>query len=97
MGDVDFNEAIVQAIGDRAVPSIDSERLVEIYGDQQGAELADTITALVREATSMPIDWGDMTLAEGVRDILGRFGKKYPELSPQALHEIGRCVGWALR
>ncbi|SKS05554.1 Uncharacterised protein [Mycobacteroides abscessus subsp. abscessus] len=52
---------------------------------------------IVREAVAMPIDWGTMTLAEGVNDIMGRFSQKHPELSPQALEEIGRCVGWQLR
>jgi hypothetical protein len=32
-----------------------------------------------------------------VNDILQRFHKKHPDLSPEALHQIGRCVGWNLR
>lgn len=52
---------------------------------------------MVREAVAMPIDWGNMTLAEGVNDTMRRFGKVHPELSPDALEEIGRCVGWNLR
>jgi hypothetical protein len=38
-----------------------------------------------------------MSLEEGVNDILQRFRCKHPELSDEALHEIGRCVGWNLR
>ncbi|MCV7319464.1 hypothetical protein [Mycolicibacterium confluentis] len=45
----------------------------------------------------MPVEWGTKTLAEGVQDILGRFGAVHPELSVKALAEIGRGVGWRLR
>lgn len=45
----------------------------------------------------MPIDWGTMTLAQGVNDIMARFSERYPELSAEALQEIGRCVGWQWR
>lgn len=38
-----------------------------------------------------------MTLAEGVNDIISRFSVLHPELSPEALDQIGRCVGWQLR
>ena len=45
----------------------------------------------------MPIEWGDMTLVQGVNDIMARYGKIHPELSVDALREIGRCVGWNWR
>lgn len=92
-----INTAIVIAIGDTAVPHIDEQRLAETYGPAQAKSLMTQISELVREAISMPIEWGDKTLAEGVNDILKRFAEKHLELSHQALHEIGRCVGWNLR
>lgn len=41
--------------------------------------------ALLNQAivVSAPIEWGDMTLAEGVNDVMTRFGHKHPELSPK--------------
>jgi len=52
---------------------------------------------IVREASSMPIEWGTMSLVEGVNDIMARFSATYPELSREALFQIGRCVGWLWR
>ena len=92
-----INAAVVAAIQDTAVPRIDTEKLTEIYGAEQGELLNAQISDLVTEAVSMPIEWGTMTLKDGVKDILRRFHEKHPELSPEALHEIGRCVGWNLR
>jgi hypothetical protein len=45
----------------------------------------------------MPIEWGDMTLVQGVNDIMARFRKLHPGLTVDALREIGRCVGWNWR
>ncbi|SPM32190.1 hypothetical protein W7U_07140, partial [Mycobacterium terramassiliense] len=92
-----LNAAIVAAIKDTAVPHIDKEKLSEIFGAAQAEALNKNISGLVREAVSTPIEWGDMTLEEGVNDILRRFHMMHPELSEAALHEIGRCVGWNLR
>lgn len=92
-----INAAIVVAIGDTAVPHIDKEKMLEVYGPSQAESLIAHVSELVHEAVGMPIDWGNMTLAEGVNDILRRFREKHPELSHEALHEIGRCVGWNLR
>ncbi|BBZ34482.1 hypothetical protein AWB99_00095 [Mycolicibacterium confluentis] len=55
------------------------------------------VAATKDSAASMPVEWGTKTLAEGVQDILGRFGAVHPELSVKALAEIGRGVGWRLR
>ena len=92
-----INTAVVLAIKDSAVPRIDKEKVLEKFGITQGEVLNTKISELVREAVSMPIEWGDMTLEEGVTDILRRFHDRHPELSQDALHEIGRCVGWNLR
>lgn len=92
-----INEAIVVGIEGSAVPQVDRERLVAFYGKAGGSALADRVVELVREAVAMPIVWGDMTLAEGVNDIMGRFGQLHPELSPEAMDEIRRCVGWNFR
>ncbi|WP_237051980.1 hypothetical protein [Mycobacterium avium] len=92
-----INTAIVVAIGDTAVPHIDEQKLLEMYGPAHAESLTTQISELVREAVAMPIEWGNKTLAEGVNDILQRFHEKHPELSQEALHEIGRCVGWNLR
>jgi hypothetical protein len=92
-----INKAIVVAIKDSAVPHIDKGKVVESFGSAQGEVLTAKISQLVREAVGMPIEWGNMTLEEGVNDILRRFHDRHPELSKEALHEIGRCVGWNLR
>lgn len=92
-----LNAAIVAAIKDTAVPHIDREKIYEIFGSDQGEVICTRVADLVREAVSTPIEWGSMTLQEGVEDILQRFHDKHPELSAEALHEIGRCVGWNLR
>ncbi|MDY6997009.1 MAG: hypothetical protein SW019_10455 [Actinomycetota bacterium] len=92
-----MNEAVVAAIKDTAVPHVDRNKILELYGNEPGTDLADRVAALVKEAASMPIEWGQMTLAEGVQDILDRFSTLHPELSHEALREIGRCVGWQLR
>jgi hypothetical protein len=92
-----INLAVVAAIRDSAVPHVDNEKISEIFGADQGELLTRRVSDLVHEAVSMPIEWGNMTLEEGVNDILGRFHERHPELSQEALHEIGRCVGWNLR
>ncbi len=97
MDPADINAAIIVAIGDTAVPHIDEQKMLDVYGPAQAPSLIASVSRLVHEAAAMPIEWGDMTLAEGVNDILRRFHEKYPDLSQDALHEIGRCVGWNLR
>ncbi|MCV7101198.1 hypothetical protein [Mycobacterium palustre] len=92
-----LNAAVVLAIKDTAVPHIDMQKLSEVFGAEKAGVLSSRISGLIREAVNMPIEWGNMTLKEGVEDILLRFHEKHPELSPEALHEIGRCVGWNLR
>jgi hypothetical protein len=92
-----INAAIVVAIGDTAIPHIDEQKMLDVYGPAQAPSLIASVSALVHEAVAMPIEWGNMTLAEGVNDILRRFQEKHPDLSQEALHEIGRCVGWNLR
>jgi hypothetical protein len=92
-----INAAVVASIKGSAVPRINKEKLVEIFGTAQGEALTTKVSELVREAVGMPIEWGDMNLEEGVNDILRRFHNIHPELSQEALHEIGRCVGWNLR
>jgi hypothetical protein len=92
-----INSAIVIAIKDTAIPSVDGEKLSEVFGAAEGELLNAQITGLIHEAVGMPIEWGNMTLEEGVNDILRRFHERHPELSQAALHEIGRCVGWNLR
>jgi hypothetical protein len=47
--------------------------------------------------TAVPIEWGDMTLVQGVNDIMARFRTLHPGLTVDALREIGRCVGWNWR
>ncbi|WKG05767.1 hypothetical protein [Mycolicibacterium sp. HK-90] len=92
-----INEAIVLSISDSAIPRVDREKLIERYGANDGSVIADQVLALVKEAVAMPIEWGSMSLAQGVNDIMVRFGALHPDLSSQALEEIGRCVGWQLR
>lgn len=97
MDSADINTALVAAIKDSPVPSIDADQVKKIFGVTEGEALTLKISDLVREAVAMPIEWGDMTLAEGVTDILLRFHGKHPDLSDEALHQIGRCVAWNLR
>lgn len=97
MTDDELNNAIVAAIADTAIPHVDRDKVVALFGPEAGAILANRVSVLVREAASTPIEWGEMTLAEGVQDILDRFSTAHPELSSEALAEIGRCVGWQLR
>ena len=92
-----INEAIIISISETAIPRVDRQKLIDHYGEIEGSDMADRVIDLVREAVAMPIDWGTMTLAEGVNDIIGRFSQRHPELLPEALEEIGRCVGWQLR
>lgn len=98
MTEVDgISRAVVISIQDSAIPRVDSSKLIEAYGEEIGSTLSRKVNELVREAASMPIEWGNMSLAEGVRDIMGRFAQHHPGLSADALVEIGRCVGWQLR
>lgn len=93
----EINVAVVVAISNTAVPHIDKDRILETFGREKGEVLSRTVSDLVQEAVSMPIEWGTMALEEGVADLLGRFHDMHPELSQDAVHEIGRCVGWNLR
>ena len=97
MNDAELSRAIVEAIGDTAAPHVDTAKLLEIYGPETGEAVAAEVTALVREANAMPIEWGDMTLVQGVNDIMARFRALHPGLTVDALREIGRCVGWNWR
>ncbi|WP_082960374.1 MULTISPECIES: hypothetical protein [unclassified Mycobacterium] len=97
MDDNALNEPIVIAIKDSAVPRIDKQKLVERYGAGLGETLASEIATIIQEAVKMPIEWGGMTLEEGMNDIMKRFARFHPELSKEALHEIGRCVAWNWR
>ena len=97
MDDSELSRAVVEAIGHTAMPHVDKERLLEVYGPGRGAQVVAEVEALVREANAMPIEWGDMTLVQGVNDIMARFRTLHPGLSVDALREIGRCVGWNWR
>ena len=97
MNDSELSAAIVEAIGQTAIPHVDRERLIAIHGEESGAKLAEDVLALVRQANAMPIEWGDMRLVQGVNDIMSRFRKLHPGLTVDALREIGRCVGWNWR
>lgn len=92
-----INAAVVLAIKDSAVPKIDEQKLLDVFGVADGQWLVARVSTLVQEAVDMPIDWDNMTLEQGVAHILRCFHGKHPDLSPEALHEIGRCVGWNLR
>lgn len=97
MNDSELSRAIVEAIGHTAVPHVDKDRLIVVYGQRTGETVAADVLALVRQANAMPIEWGDMTLPQGVDDIMSRFRKLHPGLTADALCEIGRCVGWNWR
>lgn len=92
-----INSAIIAAIKGSDIPQIDQQKIIEVFGPSASGALSAQVVALVQEATRMPIEWGDMTLEQGVNDILRRFHELHPEISPEALHEIGRCVAWHLR
>ena len=79
-----INEAIVASIAESAIPRVDREKLIDLYGETEGIAVADRVVAIVREAVAMPIEWGDMTLAEGVNDTVGRFSQLHPEISGSA-------------
>jgi hypothetical protein len=97
MDDSEPSTAIVEAIGHTAVPHVDEARLVAIFGRETGAKVAADVLALVQQANAMPIEWGDMTLVQGVNNIMARFRELHPGLTVDALREIGRCVGWNWR
>lgn len=63
----EINRAIVLSIQSSAVPRVDGEKLFDAYGDDLGERLSSQVSELVKEAASMPIEWGAMSLAEGVR------------------------------
>lgn len=92
-----LNRAIVVGLADSAIPRIDRNKITQEFGDVLGPQIADVIEGLVKEAASTHIEWGSKTLREGVEEILDGIHRVHPELSPEALHEIGRCVGWQLR
>ena len=75
------------------MPGVSRDRILEVYGPIDGPVVFDEAVALVREAVAMPIEWGTMSLV----DIMARFSGVHPELSREALFEIGRCVGWQWR
>jgi hypothetical protein len=97
MTDPELSTAIVEAIGHTAVPHVDKGKLLSIYGQGPGSQVAAEVLALVQEANAIPIEWGDMTLVQGVNDIMARFRTLHTGLSVDALREIGRCVGWNWR
>lgn len=97
MNESALSDAVVEAIGHTAVPHVDSAKLIAAHGDAEGTKLAAAVLRLAQEANAMPIEWGDMTSVQGVNDIMARYGKIHPELSVDALREIGRCVGWHWR
>ena len=92
-----LNEAVVLSISESAVPGVDQEKILNAYGPADGPAIYDEVMKIVREAGSMPIEWGNMSLVEGVNDIMARFSAIHPELTRDALFQIGRCVGWLWR
>lgn len=92
-----LNEAIVLSISESAVPGVKRDKILNAYGPIDGPEIVEEVMKIVREASSTPIEWGTMSLAEGVNDIMARFSVIHPELTRDALRQIGRCVGWLLR
>jgi hypothetical protein len=92
-----ISAAIVEAIGDTAMPHVDRDKLLASYGQEQGTMLADEILALVQEASAIPIEWGDKTLVQGLNEVMSQFRQTHPGLTRDALREIGRCVGWSWR
>jgi hypothetical protein len=92
-----LNEAIIKSISGSAIPGVDRQVIMDAYGPEQGPQIYDEVLALVKEAGAMPIEWGNMTLVEGVNDIMARFSAIHPELTRDALFQIGRCVGWLWR
>lgn len=92
-----LNEAIVESISGAAVPGVNQQKILDKYGPVDGPAVFDEVMKIVREAASMPIEWGTMSLVEGVGDIMARFNAMHPELTCDALSQIGRCVGWQLR
>lgn len=54
---------------------------MDAYGPQDGPAINDEVLALVKEAIATPIEWGNMTLVEGVNDIMARFSAIHPELT----------------
>lgn len=97
MQDDDVNRAVVVGIADSAAPRVDRARIVQEFGDELGAQMADEVESLVREAAATPVEWGTKSLLQVVEEILEEVHRARPELSPDALHEIGRCVGWQWR
>jgi hypothetical protein len=93
----DVNRAVIIGVADSAVPRVDRARIIEEFGEARGPQMADEVESLVREAASTHVEWGTKTLRQGVEEILEGMHRVHPELSPDALHEIGRCVGWQLR
>jgi hypothetical protein len=93
----DVNRAVIVGVADSAVPRVDRARIIEEFGDERGPQLVETVEQLVREAASTHVEWGSKTLRQGVEEILEGMHRLHPELSADALHEIGRCVGWQLR
>lgn len=87
-----INEAIIASIGESAIPRVGRQKLIDRYGRGEGSAVADRVVEIVREAVAMPINWGDMTLAEGVSDIMGRFSQpmRWVEPSVSGCTEVRR-------
>ena len=77
--------------------SSDRARIVQEFGAELGPQLADEVESLVREAAASSVKWGTKSLRQVVEEILEEVHRARPELYPDALHEIGRCVGWQWR
>lgn len=89
-----MNEALVMSSGQSAVPDIDRDKLLEAYGSVYGPAVFDDVMTVVKEAASLPIEWRTMSLTDGIDDIMARFSVMHPELTREALFQVGRCVGW---
>jgi hypothetical protein len=92
-----LNEAIVLSITESNVPGVSQDKIVDAYGAVDGPVVFDAVMKVVREAASQQIDWSDKSLVEGVNEIMSRFSALHPELTREALFQIGRCVGWLWR
>jgi hypothetical protein len=53
-----INVAIVAAIEAPEIPHVDKENVSEIFGTEQGEMPAPRVLELVREAVSIPLEWG---------------------------------------
>ncbi|MEV4896459.1 hypothetical protein AB0K48_44580 [Nonomuraea sp. NPDC055795] len=97
------NEPISQALivylsgGAGPWPRKDPAALAESLGPDQAAQVLPTLDALADEMLNIPVNWENHTLRSATAQAVAEMRTRHPDLTDEALHELGRYYSYNWR